>query len=350
MSRTYTKFVEEDQPHALLREVAALQRCKFHGVVKFVRAEMAKDGYYLTTVYSGSPLVNVFHKLPENKILSYISQILRVLSYCHSMGVHHRDIKPDNIVVENDDITIIDFGNARHKVGECSNDSIQTTGKLMTYIDYAAPEILRGDNTFLDKVDEWAVGVLLYNMITRQCFIHGNTSAEFVERRIKEGLQLEKYTQFKQLIDLCTGLLQINPAERLSVDAALQSLGIRPIRPNKLVRYNEMFAGGNSMNDKNRYKLFDWLEEVRDKFNFIYPTLDNTVRLVDNYTQMFNIDLELYQLLGCVCLHLSSYLFEVTPAVSTDYIYVTQNTYTLDQFYELQDKVIKVFNFDVDRM
>lgn len=78
----------------------------------------------------------------------------------HSKGVSHRDIKPDNIMVDakNQKIKIIDFGIAKKMISRKQKiDMLTITGTLF----YRAPEMFIGGG-YNEKVDIWAAGITLY--------------------------------------------------------------------------------------------------------------------------------------------------------------------------------------------
>jgi serine/threonine protein kinase len=101
--------------------------------------------------------------LPLATKLGYIVQTCRALDYAHLRGVIHRDVKPANIVVTRDGIVkVVDFGIAR--LGAASNTQ---TGMLLGTLAYMSPELVRGQHADA-RSDIWAMGVLLYELITYQ--------------------------------------------------------------------------------------------------------------------------------------------------------------------------------------
>lgn len=101
--------------------------------------------------------------LPLATKLGYIVQTCRALDYAHLRGVIHRDVKPANIVVTRDGIVkVVDFGIAR--LGPSSNTQ---TGMLLGTLAYMSPELVRGEHANA-RSDIWAMGVVLYELITYQ--------------------------------------------------------------------------------------------------------------------------------------------------------------------------------------
>ena len=100
-------------------------------------------------------------KLEIREAVHFTMQILRALQHAHDKGVVHRDIKPQNILLlSNGNIKVTDFGIARF-----SNEQKTMTGSAIGSVHYISPEQARGD-IIDDKTDIYAVGVVLYEMLT----------------------------------------------------------------------------------------------------------------------------------------------------------------------------------------
>jgi len=109
-------------------------------------------------------------------------EILVALDYMHSHGVVHRDLKPENIMLDADDrIKIIDFG-----IAACTGSRRLTFGKLSQVMgspDYISPEQVktkRGDA----RSDLYAVGVILYEMLTGETPFHGANPFSVMNARL----------------------------------------------------------------------------------------------------------------------------------------------------------------------
>jgi serine/threonine protein kinase len=140
------------------------------GVIELVQAE---DGRYLIALelVEGEPLSAIMTMpLAPERVMLITGQLLRGLEHAHAMGLIHRDLKPDNVLVEwrngRDHARIVDFGIAIVRDG--SEDSIErltAKGQIVGTPIYMAPEHARGDS--IDhRADLYSLGVMVYEMIS----------------------------------------------------------------------------------------------------------------------------------------------------------------------------------------
>ncbi|OBZ79338.1 Serine/threonine-protein kinase ppk6 [Grifola frondosa] len=103
------------------------------------------------------------HGLPPSDIRSYLGQIADAMCFLHSKGIVHRDIKDENVVLgPAGKCVLIDFGSSG-LVKKGGWDTFSGT------LDYAGPEILRGERYFGKEQDVWAFGVVAYVMLVGEC-------------------------------------------------------------------------------------------------------------------------------------------------------------------------------------
>ncbi|PCH33592.1 kinase-like protein [Wolfiporia cocos MD-104 SS10] len=103
------------------------------------------------------------HGLPPSSIRTYLGQIADAMAFLHSKGIVHRDIKDENVVLgPAGKCVLIDFGSSG-LVKKNGWDTFSGT------LDYAGPEILRGERYFGKEQDVWAFGVVAYVMLVGEC-------------------------------------------------------------------------------------------------------------------------------------------------------------------------------------
>ena len=100
---------------------------------------------------------------------------MEAVAHCHKKGISHRDIKLENVIYASPGVVkLIDFGFA-----------IATTGSLKTFCGtptYMSPELVRKNEYFGPNVDKWALGVLLYRMVTGLYPFRGKMLNVFVSK------------------------------------------------------------------------------------------------------------------------------------------------------------------------
>lgn len=150
--------VEEFEKEILEIEIHKTLDPKF--VIKLIDYEITNSYILMTIEYAsfGDLFSNLKHfkNLPEEKLLKFFYKFVRIICYLHFKGFVHRDIKPENILVcKKMRPKLSDFGTT-------GNKSIIKNTFCGTF-EYMAPELFIG-NQQTEKVDIWALGVLLYEM------------------------------------------------------------------------------------------------------------------------------------------------------------------------------------------
>ncbi|KAI6228540.1 Mitogen-activated protein kinase [Aphelenchoides besseyi] len=167
-----------------LREIRILHRLSHENIISVldmftVPAAQGKD-IYLVMDLMETTLHRIIHStqtLSDKHHRYFLYQIVRGLKYLHSLGCVHRDLKPDNLLVNGDCLLkIADFGMAR------SVDQLKTEeGNPMTqYVQtrwYRAPELLFSLIDYDTKVDIWSAGCIFAEMIMRRQLFPGREAA-----------------------------------------------------------------------------------------------------------------------------------------------------------------------------
>ena len=125
--------------------------------------------YYLETpIFGDPPAIDLFDFIEVKKNMSELEcqfifkQIVSSIYHLHKHGIVHRDIKDENVIVdENGVIKLIDFGSAGYT-------RLGPFDVFVGTIDYASPEVLRGEKYEGKPQDIWALGILLYTMMYKE--------------------------------------------------------------------------------------------------------------------------------------------------------------------------------------
>ena len=107
--------------------------------------------------------INRVGQLPLDETLAIFREAASALAFAHARGVIHRDIKPDNIMLADGKAFVADFGIAR--AIESSGEALTVTGTSVGTPAYMAPEQAAGEKNLTERVDIYALGSVLYEML-----------------------------------------------------------------------------------------------------------------------------------------------------------------------------------------
>ncbi|XP_070246866.1 protein kinase C delta type isoform X2 [Myotis yumanensis] len=151
------------------------------------------------------------------RAMFYAAEIICGLQFLHSKGIIYRDLKLDNVMLDqNGHIKIADFGMCK--------ENIFADKKASTFCgtpDYIAPEILQGLK-YSFSVDWWSFGVLLYEMLIGQSPFHGDDEDELFESIRVDTPHYPRWIT-KESKDILEKLLERDPAKRLGVTGNIKT-------------------------------------------------------------------------------------------------------------------------------
>ncbi len=144
------------------------------GGVKFFTMELVEGK-------SLRDLLNEKKTFSTKEAISFMKQMLSGLAEAHSQGVFHRDLKPQNIMVDESGVLrIMDFGIAR----TADTATLTGTGEMVGTPDYISPEQVKGDTTTAQS-DLYSTGIILYELLTGDVPFKGDTAIAKVVARLQ---------------------------------------------------------------------------------------------------------------------------------------------------------------------
>ncbi|GFO11454.1 hypothetical protein PoB_003795900 [Plakobranchus ocellatus] len=170
----------EGVPSTAIREIALLKELEHMNVVRLLDVVHCESKLYLVFEYLTKDLKKYMDSFPPSEhlnpalIKSYMFQLLSGISYCHSHRVLHRDLKPQNLLIDMEgNIKIADFGLAR-----AFGVPVRTYTHEVVTLWYRAPEILLGSRYYSTPVDVWSLGCILVEMVRRAALFPGDSEID----------------------------------------------------------------------------------------------------------------------------------------------------------------------------
>lgn len=177
------------------REAKAASRLNHANSISILDFGQTEDGalFIAMEFVPGQDLHTVLSKegpLPESRIVRVVSQVLSALYDAHNAGVIHRDLKPENIMVEQrrnepDFVKVLDFGIAKIQDSEGDGPALTRTGFVCGTPEYMSPEQARGA-TLDHRSDLYAVGVILYQLLTGRLPFESDTAVGYATKHLTE--------------------------------------------------------------------------------------------------------------------------------------------------------------------
>ena len=166
------------------REAAIGEKLNHPGVMRVYDGETRSRVYMVMEWCEGRLLRQILAegKIPKERAIRVAVHVLSALEYIHENGVVHRDLKPENVMVDaNDAIKLIDFGIAGDSAAKRLTYA-NFTATLGT-AEYISPEQVKGKRGD-GRSDIYAMGVILYEMLTGKQPFSGSTPMEVMNDRL----------------------------------------------------------------------------------------------------------------------------------------------------------------------
>ena len=326
-------IIRENMGNQVSKEVSILKNLKHPNIVRIEQVYMSSDYLYICMEYlTGGEL---FSKLATGILLTeqvcqkYMFQLCDALQYCHGLNVCHRDIKPQNILLDDkDNAKLVDFGFAsimeidvnknlnKERVQRDSSDknilgnkvtpeeefkrSMEAPSVLMKETHticgtslYMAPEIMSRNTYMGDKVDIWALGTVCYFLLT------GNVP--FKSMDVKRDHYKTPENVSKLAIDFISKMLDVVPECRFSARNLLQHEWIKEYIEN----HHQERRRSSSSSDNNNRRISEETEdydestddESEEELEFIISTtlelnkvMDKIINILKNHEWLVKIE------------------------------------------------------------
>ncbi|WP_436860698.1 Stk1 family PASTA domain-containing Ser/Thr kinase [Staphylococcus caeli] len=170
------------------REVHNLTQLSHENIVNVFDVTEDDENFYLVMEYIEGPTLSEYiqknQPIAPETALNFTNQIIEGIKHAHDTKIVHRDIKPQNILVDkNKTLKILDFGIAK----ALSETTMTQTNHVLGTVQYLSPEQARGESTD-NGTDIYSIGVVLFEMLTGEPPFSGETAVSIAIKHIQDPM------------------------------------------------------------------------------------------------------------------------------------------------------------------
>lgn len=187
MKKIRLESEDEGIPSTAIREISLLKELKHPNIVSLEDVLMEDNRLYLIFEFLSMDLKKYMDSLPTDKLMdpdlvkSYMYQITAAMLFCHRRRVLHRDLKPQNLLINKDGvIKVADFG-----LGRSVGIPVRVYTHEIVTLWYRAPEVLLGSQRYSCPVDVWSIGCIFAEMSTRKPLFQGDSEIDQLFRMFR---------------------------------------------------------------------------------------------------------------------------------------------------------------------
>ena len=212
-----------------IREIGITARLNHPHILPLLDSGAAADGrvlYYVMPVATGESLRDRLardKRIPLAESLRLATEVTEALAYAHGLGVVHRDIKPDNVLLSGGHAVLVDFGIAKAVGDAREGPTLTVEGTSVGTPVYMSPEQAMGEAEVDHRADLYAVGAMLYEMLAGEAPFSGTIQKILAEKIAKPAPSLAPRCPEAPpaLVRLVARCLEREPANRSASAAAM---------------------------------------------------------------------------------------------------------------------------------
>ena len=207
-------------PERFEREAKILEAFRHPNIVRFLaRGRYSGTNYVAMEYLTGGTVEDLLDRrafLPWKEVLDYAIQICDALHYAHQRQIIHRDLKPSNLLFSAaGQIKLTDFGIAKDDSEDA--EALTATGRTLGTAAYMAPEQIKGEPRVSHKTDLYALGCMLFQMLTGHPPFRGGSPVVLMHMHLSEKpprVSTKNPDVPRELDDLVLALMAKDPSKR----------------------------------------------------------------------------------------------------------------------------------------
>nr|UOP56879.1 putative cyclin-dependent kinase 1 [Thecaphora frezii] len=244
---------DEGVPSTAIREISLLKELRDDNIVRLLDIIHQENKLYLVFEFLDLDLRKYMDAVPADSnegmgpeiVRKFTYQLIRGIYYCHAHRILHRDLKPQNLLIDKEgNLKLADFGLAR-----AFGIPLRTYTHEVVTLWYRAPEVLLGSRHYSTAIDMWSVGCIFAEMAMRSPLFPGDSEIDEIFKIFRtlgtpteeawpgvrslpdyktsfpqwKGVPLEQavYKLDPHGLDLLSGMLVYDPAGRVSAKRSL---------------------------------------------------------------------------------------------------------------------------------
>ncbi|CAG9764341.1 unnamed protein product [Ceutorhynchus assimilis] len=178
LQKFQNKGCSEGVPSTAMREITLLKGVRHSSIVELLDVMYTTENLYLVFEYLELDLKRYMDvsklSLEQELVRNYMKQLVDAMAYLHSHRILHRDLKPQNLLVDKEGhIKLADFGLSR----SFSLPTRTYTHEVVTMW-YRAPELLLGEKMYCTGVDIWSLGCVMAEMLMKRALFPGDSEID----------------------------------------------------------------------------------------------------------------------------------------------------------------------------
>ncbi|KAJ4887162.1 CBL-interacting serine/threonine-protein kinase 7 [Raphanus sativus] len=252
------KTIDSNMEPRIIREIDAMRRLRDHPNVLKIHEVMATRSkiYIVMELASGGELFSKLlrrGRLPESAARRYFQQLASALRFSHLHGVAHRDVKPQNLLLDREgNLKVSDFGLSALPE-HLRNGLLHTACGTPAY---TAPEVISRRGYDGGKADAWSCGVILFVLLVGEVPFDDSNIASMYRKIQRRDYKFPSWIS-KQARSVIYQMLDPNPVTRMGIEAVMKTAWFKKSLTGSELDFNNILEPEPVMEKSSSVTAFD---------------------------------------------------------------------------------------------